>query len=79
MQVFGMSDIGLKRQLNEDNFEIWQDDRMLIAVVCDGMGGAQAGEVASRMACISIQGSGCRAQNCRLCSSAGSMDWHSDH
>ncbi len=54
MQVFGMSDVGLKRQLNEDNFEIWQDDRMLIAVVCDGMGGAQAGEVASRMACISI-------------------------
>ena len=51
MQVFGMSDVGLKRQLNEDNFSVWQNGTTVIAVVCDGMGGARAGEVASRLAC----------------------------
>jgi protein phosphatase len=51
MQVFGISDVGLKRQLNEDNFSVWQNDTTIIAVVCDGMGGARAGEVASRLAC----------------------------
>ncbi len=51
MQVFGISDVGRKRQLNEDNFSVWQSDNVLIAVVADGMGGARAGEVASRLAC----------------------------
>ena len=51
MQVFGISDVGQKRQLNEDNFSVWQKDNMLVAVVADGMGGAQAGEIASRLAC----------------------------
>ena len=51
MQVFGISDVGQKRQLNEDNFSVWQSDGVLIAVVADGMGGARAGEVASRLAC----------------------------
>ena len=51
MQVFGISDVGRKRELNEDNFSVWQSDNVLIAVVADGMGGARAGEVASRLAC----------------------------
>ena len=38
---------GLVRQTNEDSFLV----RRGLYVVCDGMGGARAGEVASQMAC----------------------------
>ena len=54
MQVFGISDVGKKRELNEDNFSVWQNENILIAVVADGMGGARAGEVASSIACRRI-------------------------
>jgi serine/threonine protein phosphatase PrpC len=40
------SDVGLQRQGNEDNYFV----RAPLFVVADGMGGAQAGEVASEMA-----------------------------
>jgi serine/threonine protein phosphatase PrpC len=48
-----MTDVGLKRQNNEDC--ILLDDELGLYVVCDGMGGGAAGEVASRTACDSIQ------------------------
>lgn len=44
------SDVGLIRSGNEDSF-IARDD---LFVVCDGMGGARAGEVASATACATI-------------------------
>lgn len=67
-QVFGMTDVGLVREHNEDNFMIADlsleagplpgeqvipgcvSPRGVAFAVCDGMGGAAAGEVASHMA-----------------------------
>ena len=46
------SDIGRKRQHNEDCFAA--DPALGLYVVCDGMGGGNAGEIASRMAIDAI-------------------------
>ena len=48
IQAAGKTDIGLVRKNNEDNFGY--DLRHGIFVVCDGMGGQQAGELASKIA-----------------------------
>ena len=49
---YGKTDIGLKRPNNEDYFKL--DDDMQFYIVCDGVGGNNAGEVASCLACEAV-------------------------
>lgn len=51
MKIFGKSDIGNVRKVNEDSFGIREiAENAVLAVVCDGMGGLDLGDVASRLA-----------------------------
>lgn len=50
MQYGAVSDIGKIRKINEDNYYIGTDAEFPYVIVADGMGGHQAGEVASMMA-----------------------------
>src|SRR5262245_60368654 len=53
LEVAATSDVGRVRTNNEDSFGLFHDDRTTCAsllVVADGMGGAVAGEIASRVA-----------------------------
>lgn len=48
IQAFGLTDIGCVRRNNEDVFALTDDINLYL--VADGMGGAQAGEIAARLA-----------------------------
>ncbi len=48
ISAYGSTDVGRKRSQNEDFYLV--DDENKIYIVCDGMGGSNAGEVASQMA-----------------------------
>ena len=51
MQSWGLTDPGCVRTQNQDAYQIEQLDRnTMLCVVCDGMGGAKSGNVASTLA-----------------------------
>lgn len=51
MEYWGLSDTGKVRAQNQDVYRIEELDRhTVLAVVCDGMGGARSGNIASRLA-----------------------------
>lgn len=56
MRGSGVTDKGMVRAENQDCYqlEIMNDSRRAVAVLCDGMGGAQAGSVASSIAAESF-------------------------
>ena len=50
-----LSDVGRVRENNEDRVGLWARQGVLLALVADGMGGAVAGEEASRLVTESVQ------------------------
>lgn len=53
MILNGRTDIGRRRKNNQDSFVIrlWDESGCALGVVCDGMGGANGGNIASALAC----------------------------
>ena len=51
MKIAGLTDKGLHRSNNEDSFGYtFKEDGSLLAILCDGIGGSNAGDVASKIA-----------------------------
>lgn len=51
MMLNGKTDVGKRRRNNQDSFVIKKYGDLSLALVCDGMGGASGGNIASKLAC----------------------------
>lgn len=50
MKYGGKTDVGLKRTNNQDSYAVFSKEGYFCAIVCDGMGGAKGGNIASGLA-----------------------------
>jgi len=50
MKFGGKTDVGIKRKNNQDSFAVFSKSGYFCAIVCDGMGGAKGGNIASGLA-----------------------------
>lgn len=50
MKYGGKTDVGIKRKNNQDSYAVFSKEGYFCAVVCDGMGGAKGGNIASGLA-----------------------------
>lgn len=50
MEVYGMTDVGIVRKQNQDYYLTLSLPNAMAAVLCDGMGGAKSGHIASKIA-----------------------------
>jgi PPM family protein phosphatase len=62
LEAAGLTDIGCHRENNEDNYAYWEssDDAQFqrlgrLAIIADGMGGAEGGQYASRLAVDAVR------------------------
>lgn len=55
MRIGALSDVGKQRESNEDSYFVYKNQNLLGGMVADGMGGENAGEVASSMACSIVK------------------------
>ena len=65
IQYYGASHVGLRRRNNQDSICFLENgEHALLAVVCDGIGGGLAGDVASRMAIEHMKESFLKMEKC---------------
>lgn len=73
------SDIGLKRTINEDRAAFFErPDHLKIAILADGMGGHNAGDVASEMAVSGMQSLFLHASSEQLATKEAQKQWLRD-